>query len=71
MRPSVATRLTGRLEAAAAGGGYARVRALAARRLAKGREAPIVLGDLDPGRYRAVVSLGNGPSVVRAFRVPA
>jgi hypothetical protein len=71
VRPSAATRLTGRLEAASAGGGYARLRALAARRLAKGREAAIALGDLDAGRYRAVVRLGGGPPVTRAFRVTA
>jgi hypothetical protein len=71
VRPSAATRLTGRLEASSAGGGYARLRALAARRLAKAREAAIALGDLEPGRYRAVVRLGGGPPVTRAFRVTA
>jgi hypothetical protein len=71
VRPSAATRLAGRLEAAVAGGGYARLRALAARRLAKGRVAAIALGDLDPGRYRAVVRLGGGRPLTRAFEVAA
>jgi len=71
VRPSAAARLTGQLESAAAQGGYARLRGLPARRLVKGREASIALGELEPGLYRAVVRLNGGAPITRGFRVTA
>ena len=44
---------------------------LPARRLAKGREASIALGELEPGLYRAVVRLNGGAPITRGFRVTA
>jgi hypothetical protein len=69
VRPSAAARLTGRLEVAATPPRYTLVRALPSRRLAKGREATIALGDLEPGRYRAVVRLNGGAPLTRGFQV--
>ena len=71
VRPSAAARLTGRLELASPQGVFSRLRALPSRRLAKGRQATIALGDLDPGRYRAVVRLNGGAPAIRGFQVPA
>jgi hypothetical protein len=69
VRPTAAARLTGRLEVASPPAGYSRLRALAPRRLPRGRRTSIPLGDLAPGRYRAVAVLSGGPPVARAFRV--
>lgn len=71
VRPAAAARLTGRIEVASAPPRYTVVRGLPARRLAKGREASIALGDLTPGRYPAVVRLNGGPPLTRGFRVTA
>jgi hypothetical protein len=71
VRPSGATRLTGRLEVASAPGAFSRLRTLPARRLPAARRTAVPLGELSPGRYRAVVRLSGGPQVTRAFRVPA
>lgn len=70
VRPTGPARLAGRLDVAR-GGGFARLRALPARRLAARRQARIVLGDLAPGRYRVEVRLNGGPPTTRAFRVAA
>lgn len=70
VRPTAAAVLSGRLEIATPPSGYRRVRALPSRRLAKGRETGVALGDLSAGLYRAVVRLDAGAPIIRRFQVP-